>query len=272
MNGAAFRPASDAVFTMWPSPALLHTTWAVPKRSKVEVANACTCSSSLTSQTQPAASMPSAANSATAASSGPASMSASATCIPAPPNASASARPMPLAPPVMATTLPLSSCIVSSVRPGGRPPVADQAQQLGAAGTRLGVVREQRDEARCRSGDRGDAVEAATTLEEHQCAWFHRDRGDPLRRATLEDRGDLVVALVGRGARLVRALEVAAALGGAQRDGHHEVGLVEMPGELVGVGHRRDIERAECVVVPVQAVLAERERDERHQRVPLVER
>src|SRR4051812_27319477 len=301
MNGAAFRPASDAVFTMWPSPcsimrgtnaripwttpimftpivhshpasgtshvsppapptpALLHAMCAVPKRSNVEFAKACTWSSSLTSHTQPAASMPSAANSATAASSGPASMSASATCIPAWPNASASARPMPLAPPVMATTLPLSSCIVSSVRSGGRPPVADQAQQLGAAGARRGVVREQRDEARRRSGDRSDAVEATTALEEHQCARFHRDRGDPLRRATLEDRGDVVVALVGRGTRLVHTLEVAAVLGGAQRDRHHEVGLVEMPRELVGVGHRRDVEGTERVVVPVEALLAERE-------------
>src|SRR3954470_10392968 len=99
------------------TPALLHTTCAPPKRSRLAAASACTDASSVTSVFTVSVSTPLVSTCFAAAASPSSSTSARTTFIPLCPKRCASANPMPLAAPVTTATLPLSSFIPSPLRP-----------------------------------------------------------------------------------------------------------------------------------------------------------
>ncbi len=88
---------------------------------------------------------------------------------------------------------------------------------------------------------------------------------------TAEDSGDIVVVLVGRGANARAHLEVTAIVTVFDRERDHEVGLVEVPLQLVAVAHHREVQCAERIGVGVHRVEAEQRRDEAGQLGPLVE-
>ena len=87
-----------------------------------------------------------------------------------------------------------------------------------------------------------------------------------------QDLAHGVVALVARAADHGHALEVAAALARLDRERDHEVGLVEVPGQLVAVAHHREVQRAERVGVAEETLAPEQHAHEFEQRIPLVER
>ena len=90
-------------------------------------------------------------------------------------------------------------------------------------------------------------------------------------RVAGEDARDVVVVLVVGGADLRRDLEVAAGVGVLHRERHDEVGLVEVPLQLVAVAHHREVQRAERVGVRIDHVELEDRGDEARQPVPLVQ-
>src|SRR5436309_2946015 len=94
------------------TPALLHTTWAVPNSSKVRAARASTDSPFETSVRTGSTVAPVSARRLDASLRGASSMSAITTRMPSAQKRSASPNPIPLAAPVTTATLPLSSCII----------------------------------------------------------------------------------------------------------------------------------------------------------------
>src|SRR5215471_10628315 len=116
-----------------PTPALLHTTWAVPNRSNVAAARASTAASSRTSvgtaSTLSAPIRP--PSSAAAASSTGRSTSAMTTRMPSSPNRVASALPMPDAAPVTTATFPAKLYIRPTLGDAG--PADTPVRSLGAA-------------------------------------------------------------------------------------------------------------------------------------------
>ena len=86
-----------------------------------------------------------------------------------------------------------------------------------------------------------------------------------------EHSGHVVVVLVVGGANLRRDFEVAAGVGVLDRERHDEVGLVEVPLELIAVGHHREVERTERVGVREDLVEAEDRGDEARELGPLVQ-
>jgi hypothetical protein len=107
-------------------------------------------------------------------------------------------------------------------------------------------------------------------LEEQQRARSERDGAHP-RAVAVEHAGDVVVALVLCAADQRRVLEIAALGRVAQRDRDHEIGLVEVPAQLVAGAHGGQVERAERIGVAIQPRLAQRRRHELHQALPLEE-
>ncbi len=87
-----------------------------------------------------------------------------------------------------------------------------------------------------------------------------------------EDCGDVGVLLFVGGTQHRCTLEVAAAHARLQRNGDDEVGLVEVPRQLIAIGHGRNVESAEVVVVPIQLFLTQREGDEPQEPIPFIER
>ena len=77
--------------------------------------------------------------------------------------------------------------------------------------------------------------------------------------------------LVVGGSDLRRDFEVATLVGVLDRERHHEVGLVEVPLELIAVGHDREVQRAERIGVGKDLVEAEDRGDEPRELGPLVE-
>ena len=104
--------------------------------------------------------------------------------------------------------------------------------------------------------------------EHEQRSRRHRQHRERIAVAG-EHAGDVVVALVVGGADERRDLEVAALVGVLQRERHDEVGLVEVPLQLVAVAHHREVERAERVGVGIDRVEPEDRGDERPQLLPL---
>ena len=149
--------------------------------------------------------------------------------------------------------------------------VPNEAEELGATGSRSRVVAEQCNEAVGGAFDRCDPMQAVSPGEEHECPWRHRYRGDVLGTAAVEGRRHVGVVLVVGGPEHRHAFEVSAALARLQCNRHHEVGLVEVPRQLVVVPHDRNVHGAERIVVAKQLPCAERECDEIEQCVPLVE-
>jgi hypothetical protein len=115
-------------------------------------------------------------------------------------------------------------------------------------------------------------VERVTTLEQHEGAGLELEDGRRCVGVAGETAGDDVVPLVVGRAGERRALELTADLGALERDGHHEVGLVEVPREFVAVVHRGDVQGAERIGVPVQHLAVERAPDELEEHIPLVQR
>ncbi len=96
-----------------PTPALLHSTWMLPNRSRAASLSACTEAMSVTSVRTPMASAPPATRASVASASAPGSMSASTTRMPSAANRSTMARPMPLAAPVTTAVRPVSASTCS---------------------------------------------------------------------------------------------------------------------------------------------------------------
>ena len=110
MTQAKSSSGSSAIVSpRLPTPALLHTRWTSPKRSRVAAASAVTSASTLTSVGTVTTSAPAAASSSPACSRTGRSMSATTSVIPSAANRLANARPMPDAPPVTTATFPASS-------------------------------------------------------------------------------------------------------------------------------------------------------------------
>ena len=118
--------------------------------------------------------------------------------------------------------------------------------------------------------DRAHAVDRVAALEDEQRARRHRQRDDAVvgrRRA----RAHVVVVLVVAAADPRHDVEVAAVLGRLDREGDDEVGLVEVPLQLVALAHDREVERPTRVRVAVERPAVEHRLEEREQRVGLVE-
>ena len=107
------------------------------------------------------------------------------------------------------------------------------------------------------------------SLEDEQCPRSHGQGHD--RRVTVQDPRHLGIALVVAVPDPRCHLEVAAGCGRLDGQGDHEIGLVEMPLQLVPFTHHRQVEGTERISVAVERSAVEDDGDEAEKGVALVD-
>src|SRR5512134_789765 len=131
--------------------------------------------------------------------------------------------------------MPSSSTRVAAETAAGFSAVAAitrESQQLGAGRTRLGVVGQEGDVAQYIASDRADAMDGVATFEDEQRPRAHGQSTDAFAPASQELAYGLVVFVVRR-ANQRRELEVSPCGGTLQRQRDDEVGLIEVPLQLI---------------------------------------
>ena len=98
---------------------------------------------------------------------------------------------------------------------------------------------------------RADPMEGVPPFEHEQRSWRHRQCHAP-RSAAGKDGGDIVIAFVVLGPNSRMDLEVAARIRCLDGNRHDEVGLVEMPLELLALAHHSQVEGTERIGVAME--------------------